>query len=47
MRGQNGELVVPVNNSLVCHMAFVAAEHKTVCLDNCAWELGLLTSSHI
>ena len=23
---ENGELVVPVNNTLVCHMAFLAAD---------------------
>ena len=44
---KNSELVVPVNNTLVCHTTFSAAKHKTVCLDNCAWKLGLLNPSHI
>ena len=25
---ENGELVVPVNNTLVCHMAFLAADTR-------------------
>ena len=29
---ENGELAVPVNNTLVCHTAFLAAD-TTVCLD--------------
>ena len=32
---ENGELVVPVNNTLVCHTAFLAADIRTtVCLDH-------------
>ena len=31
---ENGELVVPVNNTLECHMAFLAADTRLpVCLD--------------
>ena len=30
---ENSELVVPVNNILVCHMALLATEHMTMCLD--------------
>ena len=26
---ENDELAVPVNNTLVCHMAFLAADHDT------------------
>ena len=29
---ENGDLAVPVNNTLLCHMSFLAAE-TTVCLD--------------
>ena len=28
MRVENGELAVPVNNTLVCHMAFLAADTR-------------------
>ena len=30
---ENGDLAVPVNNTLVCHMSFLAADKMTMCLD--------------
>ena len=34
---ENGELVVPVNNTLVCHMAFLAADTRSYILIRCYW----------
>ena len=30
---ENGKLAVPVNNTLMCHMAFLAADTRPMCLD--------------